>query len=290
MQNKCTTSCVTLLPSGGRVIQSNGAQIQQNLVLHDKANTTTLSLLPSSVRVLTSKDGKSQHTVSLRDKVTTTGVTRLLTSIRVITTNALQSQHTPVSQTNTTNGLSLIQPGMRFITENAAQSQHAQVVQNSANTNTGVTFMTSANMVQSQNTQNSTTTKSLSMEQQRMLTENPPLLCFLDGNISICQGCRTKFAFASKNPLNNLLLKMMVARDRLINGQYVQSWQKNWGYFHLNINCLQRKYSFLEISDIYIPNNIRCSLQMCHTDKLKQMGWWDQMHVRHFCSRCVNHN
>ena len=93
-----------------------------------------------------------------------------------------------------------------------------------------------------------------------------------------------------RNPPNNLLLKMMVARDRLINGQCVQSWQKNWGYFHLNINCLQRKYSFLEISDIYIPNNIRCSLQMCHIDKLKQMGWWDQMHVRHFCSRCVNPN
>ena len=179
---------------------------------------------------------------------------------------------------------------MRAITENAAQSQHAQVIRNSANTNTGVTFMTSANMVQSRNTQNNTTTKSHSIEQQRMLTENPPLLYFLDGNISICQGCRTKFAFASKNPPNNLLFKMMVARDRLINGQYVQSWQKTLGYFHLNINCLQRKYSFLEISDIYIPNNIRCSLQMCHTDKLKQMGWWDQMHMRHFCSRCVNPN
>ena len=89
-QNKSTTSCVSLLPSGGRVIQNNGAQNQQKLVSH-KANTTTLSLLPSSVRVLTSKDGKSQHTVSLQDKVTTTGVTRLPSSIRVITTNAPQS-------------------------------------------------------------------------------------------------------------------------------------------------------------------------------------------------------
>ena len=64
-QNKYTTSCVSLLPSGVRVIQSNGAQNQQKLVSQNKANTTTLTLLPSSVRVLTSKAGKSQHTVSL---------------------------------------------------------------------------------------------------------------------------------------------------------------------------------------------------------------------------------
>ena len=81
-----------------------------------------------------------------------------------------------MSQTNARNGLSLMQPGVRVITGNATQRQHTQVIQNSANTTTGVTFMTSANMVQSQNTQKSTTTKTLSMQQQRMLTENPPLL------------------------------------------------------------------------------------------------------------------
>ena len=68
--------------------------------------------------------------------------------------------------------------------------------------------------------------------------DNPPLLCFLAGmKIKSCYGCKNKFNEADKNLPNDMVIKLQVVRDRLINNKWVPGWKKSWGYFHLNINC-----------------------------------------------------
>ena len=92
--------------------------------------------------------------------------------------------------------------------------------------------------------------RGLTAEQMDSLNNNPPLLCFLYGTMVRCQGCRTKFTENMRIPPNDLLVKMLVVKPRLIKGKWVPGWQKSWGYFHLNINCLQRHLSFVEVEDI----------------------------------------
>ena len=128
--------------------------------------------------------------------------------------------------------------------------------------------------------------RGLTPEQMDTLNNNPPLLCFLHGTMARCQGCRTKFTENMRKPPDDLLVKMLVVKPRLINGNWVPGWQKSWGYFHLNINCLQRHLSFVEVEDIYVPNAVRCQMNVNHIDKLKKMGWWQQMRMRHSCTKC----
>ena len=86
------------------------------------------------------------------------------------------------------------------------------------------------------------------------LDENPPLLAFLQGfQISLCYGCKSKFAPALKQSPNDLIVKMQVKRDRLVNKKWIPVWKKSWAYFHLALECLKREKSILEIEDIYIP-------------------------------------
>ena len=112
-------------------------------------------------------------------------------------------------------------------------------------------------------------------------TDNPPLLAFLHGfKITTCFGCKNKFGVNLKNPPEDLIVKMPVKRDRLINQKWVTGWKNSWGYFHLSVNCLKLVRSLVEIDDIYIPNDIRTSLTQAHIDKLKKMGWWGKMKRR----------
>ena len=71
-------------------------------------------------------------------------------------------------------------------------------------------------------------------------TDNPPLLAFLHGfKITTCFGCKNKFGVNLKNPPEDLIVKMPVKRDRLINQKWVTGWKNSWGYFHLSVNCLK---------------------------------------------------
>lgn len=112
--------------------------------------------------------------------------------------------------------------------------------------------------------------------------ENTPLLCFLQGfKISICYGCKNKFTPQQKKTPDDLIIKMQVKRDRLINEKWVSGWKNSWAYFHLNINCLKLVNGFIEIEDIYIPNDIRGALTPAHINKLEKMGWWSKMKMRY---------
>ena len=54
------------------------------------------------------------------------------------------------------------------------------------------------------------------------LNENPLLLAFLQGfKISVCYGCKSKFAPALKQSPNDLFVKMQVKRDRLVNNKWI---------------------------------------------------------------------
>ena len=107
-------------------------------------------------------------------------------------------------------------------------------------------------------------------------------------NTSICQGCSNKFTPNMKYPPNDLLVKMLVVKPRLINGKWQPGWKKSWGYFHLNINCIQKNLSFVEVEDIYVPNAVKTQLKIGHIDKLKKLGWWNQIRMCHSCTTCIN--
>ena len=113
-------------------------------------------------------------------------------------------------------------------------------------------------------------------------SENPPLLCFLQGfKISTCYGCKSKFTADQRKTPEDMILKALVVRDRLLNNKWIPGWKKTWGYFHLNINCLKLVRSYIEVEDIYIPNDVRGSLTPAHIQKLERMGWWSKMKMRY---------
>ena len=113
-------------------------------------------------------------------------------------------------------------------------------------------------------------------------TENPPLLAFLQGfKISTCYGCKNKFGTGMKSPPEDLIIKMPVKGDRLINKKWVSGWKNSWSYFHLSLNCLKLVRSMVEVESIYIPNDIRSSLSHSYIQKLQKMGWWAKMNKRY---------
>ena len=59
------------------------------------------------------------------------------------------------------------------------------------------------------------------------LNENPPLLAFLQGvKILKCYGCKTKFGPTLREPNNDMIIKMQVKRDRLVNNKWIPGWKK----------------------------------------------------------------
>ena len=113
--------------------------------------------------------------------------------------------------------------------------------------------------------------------------DNPPLLASLQGfKITTCFGCKNKFAASQKNPPDDLIIKLQVKRDRLINNKWVPGWKTSWGYFHLSLNCIKLVKSYLEVEDIYIPNDIRENLTADYVQKLQKMGWWEKMQMRYW--------
>ena len=113
------------------------------------------------------------------------------------------------------------------------------------------------------------------------LNDNPPLLAFLQGvKILKCYGCKTKFGPTLREPPNDMIIKIQVKRDRLVNNKWIPGWKKSWAYFHLSISCLKLEKSILEVEDIYIPNDIRDGMNAAHVSKLQRMGWWDKLKMR----------
>ena len=58
--------------------------------------------------------------------------------------------------------------------------------------------------------------------------DNPPLLAFLQGfKITTCYGCKTKFAPGLKKTPEDLILKLLVKRDRLVNQKWIPGWKNS---------------------------------------------------------------
>ena len=79
-----------------------------------------------------------------------------------------------------------------------------------------------------------------------------------------------------KEPPNDLILRMPLKREVLINGIYQPGWKKKWCYFHLNINCIRMENSVFEYPDIYIPGETRATLTEEHKEKLRSKPWWEE--------------
>ena len=105
-------------------------------------------------------------------------------------------------------------------------------------------------------------------------------LSFRVSKFPVCYGCKAKFGPSLKKSPNDLIVKMQVKRDRLVNQKWIPGWKKSWAYFHLSIGCLKLEKSVLEVEDIYIPNDIRDALTPAHVEKLRQIGWWEKLKKR----------
>ena len=119
--------------------------------------------------------------------------------------------------------------------------------------------------------------RGLTPEQKQILMESPPVLTFCHGNMRKCYGCRGKFTADMRTNPNDMILKMMVHRDKCINGTWQKSWRKEWAYFHLNLNCIHSCCSFLELKDIYIPEGVREQLTPAHLELLRKKNWAERL-------------
>ena len=67
--------------------------------------------------------------------------------------------------------------------------------------------------------------------------DNTPLLAFLQVfKITTCYGCKNKFAQGLKKTPEDLILKLLVKRDRLVNQKWIPGCKNSWAYFHLSLN------------------------------------------------------
>ena len=112
----------------------------------------------------------------------------------------------------------------------------------------------------------------------RVKTNNRPHLCLLSlcKQVKKCYGCKLAFSEKQKEPPNDIILRMCLKRDVLINGHYQPGWKKSWCYFHLNLNCVRMENSVFEMADIYIPRETRPTLTPEHMRKLESKPWWQE--------------
>ena len=120
-----------------------------------------------------------------------------------------------------------------------------------------------------------------SIPEQYNITDNPPLLCFWSSFTKKCYGCKNDLFNSRPQTPNDIILKMLVVRDRPTRDRgWIRGWKRSWGYFHLNINCLRLEKPVIEIEDIYLPNDTKNNMQAQHRQKLENMGWWDRIKMR----------
>lgn len=103
---------------------------------------------------------------------------------------------------------------------------------------------------------------------------NSPLLHILTNKkVTTCYGCKVKFTPSLRTAPKNLILQMMIHKDRPdMHGNWVKSHLKSWGYFHLNINCIRRINTRLEWSDVYLNQETKEKLQVSHIQHLKNQN------------------
>ena len=111
----------------------------------------------------------------------------------------------------------------------------------------------------------------------RVRATNRPHLCLLSlcKQVKKCYGCKQDFSDKLKKSPNDLILRMSLKRDVLINGRYQPGWKKSWCYFHLNLNCIRLENSTFEMVDIYIPRETKATLTPEYMRKLQSKPWWN---------------
>ena len=57
-----------------------------------------------------------------------------------------------------------------------------------------------------------------------------------------------------------------------MNQKWIPGWKNSWAYFHLSLNCIKLVKSYVEVEDIYIPNDIRESLSNWPYREIEENG------------------
>ncbi|XP_034030069.1 uncharacterized protein LOC117513931 [Thalassophryne amazonica] len=93
-------------------------------------------------------------------------------------------------------------------------------------------------------------------------------------NAKVCYGCGRKFVASSDRPPNDLLLKHFDYREWTDKDtkQMMKSKTLQATYFHLNIDCVRRRYPQTEIKDITVYNEVKDQLSPLHIRKLQSFG------------------
>lgn len=113
----------------------------------------------------------------------------------------------------------------------------------------------------------------------RRYGDNPPLLCFLEKRVTKCYGCKRSFTNNLRSQPNNIIVRRLVNRERLIRGEWVPGILKSWGYFHLSLECLRRESPTMELDQVYMPNDVREKLKPAHINYLIKKDWWKYFQV-----------
>ena len=104
--------------------------------------------------------------------------------------------------------------------------------------------------------------------------ENPPtIVLFLGKSISKCQGCLGKIKRDVLTPPKDLCLTCQDFRSYYCQEDKIQKTYYGNIYFHLTMNCLQRKYPKAVLDDVTIGDDTLCLLSTEHLKYLKVTGF-----------------
>ena len=98
-------------------------------------------------------------------------------------------------------------------------------------------------------------------------TTKPFELSFISGNISVCYGCRQKYAKPC-GPPNDLCVKHKEWREYFPPGSAMPQSRYGNCYYHCNVPCIQAKCPYFQAHMLRIPPTVAVQLLPVHTEYL----------------------
>lgn len=100
----------------------------------------------------------------------------------------------------------------------------------------------------------------------------PFTVTFRQGLIKRCTGCGIVFAEKQKKPPHDAILKKQDFREYQRDGLWYRTPTMVNTYYHLNVNCLRRKFPGTEVREIILYDDVRQNLLDAHIAILHQFG------------------
>ena len=102
---------------------------------------------------------------------------------------------------------------------------------------------------------------------------NPPLVSQVLFSVTVCQGYPVEIDSRNLRPPHDLVIKMMMARPYRDPRNFYYTDKVSYGYFHLNMACLQKFNPDLKVEDLTMTNEMFCHISQVHMDHLRTLGF-----------------